>query len=187
MSENNQCTLCGAEEEELTPFGETMLCENCLSNETTICDHCGGRTWNEDTESDDNLTICRHCYEDFYCNCMDCHILIHVDRAYYTDDDDDYRDSPYCYQCIGRHEDSSSFIKSYNYKPSPVFYGEGVFYGVELELDEGGESSCNAEKILNIANKEDELIYCKHDGSFNDGFEIVTHPMSLVYHQNNMP
>lgn len=30
-------------------------------------------------------------------------------------------------------------------------------------------------------------IYCKHDGSLEDGFEIVTHPMTLDYHTNEMP
>jgi len=29
--------------------------------------------------------------------------------------------------------------------------------------------------------------YCKHDGSLNDGFEIVTHPMTLDYHLHRMP
>lgn len=30
-------------------------------------------------------------------------------------------------------------------------------------------------------------IYIKHDGSLNDGMEIVTHPMTLDYHLNEMP
>ena len=30
-------------------------------------------------------------------------------------------------------------------------------------------------------------MYIKHDGSIDEGFEIVTHPMSLDYHKNNMP
>ena len=38
-----------------------------------------------------------------------------------------------------------------------------------------------------MANGDRELVYCKHDGSLNDGFEIVTHPMALEFHQKNMP
>ena len=38
-----------------------------------------------------------------------------------------------------------------------------------------------------LDNSGRELIYCKHDGSLNDGFEIVTHPMTLDFHKNNMP
>ena len=31
------------------------------------------------------------------------------------------------------------------------------------------------------------MIYCKHDGSLDEGFEIVTHPMALEFHQKEMP
>ena len=32
-----------------------------------------------------------------------------------------------------------------------------------------------------------ERLYCKHDGSLSNGFELVAHPMSLEYHQEEMP
>ena len=38
-----------------------------------------------------------------------------------------------------------------------------------------------------VGNRSDEHIYCKHDGSLQDGFEIVTHPMTLEYHMAIMP
>ena len=70
----------------------------------------------------------------------------------------------------------------YGYKPEVIFYGQGDrFFGVELEIDGGGEYTDNAESILSIANWEQNLIYCKHDGSLDEGFEIVTHPMSLDF------
>jgi hypothetical protein len=59
--------------------------------------------------------------------------------------------------------------------------------GVELEVDCGGESSKSAIELCDIANADNERIYIKHDGSLTEGFEIVTHPMSLDYHRNNMP
>ena len=59
--------------------------------------------------------------------------------------------------------------------------------GIELEIDEGGESDNQARKLLEIANGESGRIYCKHDGSLNDGFEIVSHPMTLDFHMNQMP
>ena len=61
-----------------------------------------------------------------------------------------------------------------------------MFYGVELEIDKGGEEESNAQILLDIANTNGQKLYCKHDGSINDGFEIVSHPMSLDYHINNM-
>jgi hypothetical protein len=62
-----------------------------------------------------------------------------------------------------------------------------MFMGVELEIDKGGECIENAESLIDIANQDNEHIYCKHDGSIEDGFEIVSHPMTLDYHLEEMP
>ena len=62
-----------------------------------------------------------------------------------------------------------------------------MYLGVELEIDRGGEESSNAERILEIANYDATHMYMKHDGSIEDGFEMVTHPISLDYHQTKMP
>ena len=45
----------------------------------------------------------------------------------------------------------------------------------------------NAEKLLNIANANAENLYIKTDGSLDEGLELVTHPMTLEYHLNEMP
>lgn len=59
---------------------------------------------------------------------------------------------------------------------------------MELEIDGGGEDAHNATQLLNLANNTFESrIYCKHDSSLHDGFEIVTHPMTLDYHLRQMP
>jgi hypothetical protein len=82
----------------------------------------------------------------------------------------------------------NSSIHEYNYKPEPIFYGDSKrYFGVELEIDEGGKNSDNADTLLGIGNRVAEHIYIKFDGSLNDGMEIVTHPMSLKYHKDKMP
>ena len=58
--------------------------------------------------------------------------------------------------------------------------------GVELEVDGGGEIGEHAKEIMSLVNMEDDHLYCKHDGSLNEGFEIVSHPMTLDYHMNEM-
>lgn len=79
-------------------------------------------------------------------------------------------------------------IKSYNYKPETKFYGGGnLFYGIELEIDKGGEFDENAQRILDVGNSDGEKIYCKHDGSIEDGFEIVSHAATIDYHLNHFP
>jgi hypothetical protein len=61
-----------------------------------------------------------------------------------------------------------------------------MYLGVELEIDNGGECHENAELLLDIMNERNEHIYCKHDGSIADGFEIVSHPCTLGYHMHEM-
>ncbi|MHC1695860.1 MAG: amidoligase family protein [Eubacteriales bacterium] len=58
--------------------------------------------------------------------------------------------------------------------------------GIELEVDGGGHDSQNAQELLNIGNKYEEHIYIKHDGSLDDGFEIVSHPATPGYHLKHM-
>ena len=67
--------------------------------------------------------------------CSECGRIIHREDAYYEDGDDE----PMCYRC---YEDSQEhgYIEDYFYKPKPIFYGKGKrFFGVELEVDNGGE------------------------------------------------
>ena len=95
--------------------------------------------------------------------------------AYYEPSDSD-EDSPLCVDCYHLHMRGG--IHDYYYKPAPIFYGNGPrFFGVELEIDGAGEDSDNARELLNVGNPYDlEHIYCKHDGSPEDGIEIVSHP-----------
>ena len=115
--------------------------------------------------------------------CSSCLGMETMTCAHYNDDDDD----PYCDDCY--HQQSGCAIEHYGYKPTPIFYGDGPrFFGVELEIDGAGERDSSAERLLDIANGNGlEQLYCKHDGSLDDGFELVTHPMTLEYHQSEMP
>lgn len=180
------CVCCGCTLEndyDVYYVGNEALCEDCYDTESRACDCCGERIWNDDDEGDDNIILCSHCRENHYSECHECGRLIYDEDVYYESDDSDY---PYCRSCFENIKDK--MIHSYSYKPEPIFYGEdSMFLGVELEIDKGGESDRNAEKIYNAANYHKEHIYIKHDGSIDDGMEIVTHPMTLYYHKNNMP
>lgn len=183
MNEKITCSICGAHlaEGDYNYFDGQILCDDCIENHTTVCACCSERIWNDHAEGDAYITLCYRCYENHYTTCEDCGRLIHYDDANY----DDENDLPYCNTCYAKLSDRS--IRSYNYKPDPIFYGSGDFFmGVELEIDGGGEINDNAKSILNIANVDKERIYCKHDGSLSEGFEIVSHPMTLDYHLHEM-
>ena len=183
MNEKTICSVCGATltDESAVEFDGKIFCDECLRKKTITCDCCGKRIYRDEVQGDEFTALCDDCYEYSYTHCENCGTLIHNDNANYEDDSD----YPYCAECFEKLQENA--IKSYNYKPEPIFYGSGnLFMGVELEIDKGGEDNDNAEVLLNVANRHKEHIYCKHDGSINNGFEMVSHPMSLEYHTNEM-
>lgn len=182
------CEICGRaySSGQRQIFGDQELCSDCFQQETLLCSVCGARIWADENAGSDGTPLCQRCYEREYTNCIRCGALLHNDSAYYSRDDED-DEEPLCYDCYARNVRQSA-IQDYSYKPEPIFYGNGRRYlGVELEIDGAGESSGNAKTILSLANARKELIYCKHDGSLDEGFEIVTHPMTLEFHQKEMP
>lgn len=161
-----------------------MLCSSCYDDEVVVCSDCGESLWRDDNAGDSEHPLCQRCYDYHYTNCTRCGCLIHNDDAYYDEEESD--EYPYCSNCYSNRE--SGIINSYSYKPEPIFYGDGPrYYGVELEIDYAGKISSNAKELLNIANADQNLLYIKSDGSLDDGMELVTHPMSAEFHQNNMP
>lgn len=182
------CAVCGGEYamDQRQEFDGQDLCPDCLSQETTTCSVCGARVWRDDNAGDEQTPLCTSCYERLYTNCVRCGALIRQDRTLYDWNDQD-EEEPLCRHCYSRTARTRA-IQDYYYKPDPIFYGEGGrYFGVELEIDGAGEYGGNAQEILNLANARDETVYCKHDGSLDEGFEIVTHPMTLTYHQAEMP
>ena len=180
------CTHCNQPrpQTELVEIDGEYLCPDCLEAETLVCARCGDRIWQDNNAGDEQTPLCQRCYDRFYTSCESCGRVILQGDAYFEDEDDT---DPFCWECYCRAQQNKQ-IHEYSYKPAPIFYGEGErYFGVELELDHGGEDSGNACAIMGRANLDRELIYCKHDGSLDSGFEIVTHPMTLDFHQTAMP
>lgn len=186
MTERNTCCRCG-QTITGTPvmMDDDLLCERCAEEETILCSRCGERIYRDDNAGDENIPLCQHCYEDHYYSCDCCGRTILQSDAYYdsNDDNDEY---PLCYTC---YSSRGKAIQDYYFKPEPLFRGDGPrYFGVELEIDGAGEDGESACEIMEIANSNGlENLYCKHDGSLDDGFEMVTHPMTLDYHRNEMP
>ena len=173
MKETRICANCDAEHplDEMFRVGSEWLCESCADELTVVCDACGERIYSEDAVEDSNYTLCESCFDEDYVRCADCDRILRRDRVYWDDDD------AYC-----------SVIHEYSYTPDLVFHGKGLrHFGVELEIDDGGTVNSNAQKLLDIANKDAENLYIKTDGSLDEGLELVTHPMTLEYQLNEMP
>ena len=169
----------------LANFSDQELCQTCAEEQTIICSHCGRRIWRTESTGNEETPLCRPCYERHYVTCVRCGNPVYIRDAMYESGDTENA-YPYCPACYPQR---GTGIHEYDYKPSPVFFGEGTrFFGVELEIDEGGALEHNARRILNAGNAGGfDHIYCKIDGSLDDGIEIVSHPMTLDYHMNVMP
>ena len=189
MNEIYECANCGCtieNEEELYEVEDEIICEDCFNDETFTCSHCGERYFYRNSVSDENTAICQNCYDNYYRRCERCGCIIHDDNVYW---DGDY---PYCSDCHDE-EEQCRHIHDYGYKPVPIFYrcsneDENIrCYGVELEIDRGGKDDDNADTLESIANREEEILYIKSDGSLDEGMELVSHPCSLYYHKYDFP
>jgi hypothetical protein len=154
---------------QVTGFGYYQACESCVENSPT-CEDCGNQSLNGidiDFYQDEQVFLCESC--------------LHTRR--------ECEDYPY-----------SRNIHGYSFKPDANFHttdGEivgarGVVrryadslkleivptFGIELETECVGNSSFLADEWRGRSDDENDF-YLKHDGSLNDGIEVVTHPRTL--------
>jgi hypothetical protein len=82
--------------------------------------------------------------------------------------------------------DGSRLIHDYSYRPDAIFHStnkdERLFFGIEIEVEAKDDLRASAEYAHQLESMD--LAYLKHDGSLNNGFEIVTHPMSHDFFKN---
>ena len=148
----------------ITHYGR-RICNACRQN-YSYCANCEDLFPDDELDSDE---LCADCQSRGMQRCRECGCWF---------DEDDLDADGYCEDC--RPDD---FIHEYSYKPEPEFFGDAEndkYMGVELEIGKGGYSNVNAEVIM--AGKSE--LYAKEDGSVDQGFELVTHPMSIDYHLN---
>ncbi len=165
--------------------GEDMFCESCADELTSVCDECGERfyTNSENDRSDDMRNLCRRCFNRSFTTCERCGRVIRREDAHYSAS----FDQDLCAACYD-YANTQEFIHEYGYKPEPEFHGKGPrFFGVELEIDGGGMDANVAKMLLDIANRNEDNLYIKRDGSLECGMELVTHPMTIDYHMERMP
>lgn len=174
------CSHCGEiiEDNDYGLVDDEIVCQKCIDDHTVTCEHCGRIIRDSNDFGNEDMSLCRSCYENHYTHCAECNCLIYRDDAYEYDGD------LFCYECY-REVRENSIIHDYNYKPSPIFYGDSDrYFGIELEIDKGGKEDDYAGEILDIANENGDYIYIKSDGSLDDGMELVSHPMTLDFHKN---
>lgn len=120
--------------------------------------------------------VCEECRDNDYGRCDNCGDIFPADELHY----DEAGDADYCEAC---YSECKSAIHGYGYKPCAIFHGDEAtdgqpFLGMELEID-GGDDARETSRALHAIDPSEQLFYLKHDGSLDDGIEIVTHPHTL--------
>lgn len=216
----DQCHVCGATTylssavccDDSENGTELIHCESEMCA-WRVCDNCEKGSHNIDDFSftDDDKMLCASCRALAYIDCASCALAIRHDaHSYYEDQlgnyycqdcyfnlyyycqnceeetlNSDYNNG-FCPDCV-RNQD----VHDYGYKPEPIFHGHGnVFMGVELEVDELQNNTCNIELLveeLTEIYQNETLFYLKNDSTLRNGVEIVTHPATLQAHNKLMP
>ena len=151
------------------------VCDNCLRNYHK-CECCGDYfTSSHGDDTYDENWVCYHCAEYYYSACSDCGNYVHYE------DSEDIGDYTYCPNCAGNHSSSiydyhcfNSFSKLET-KEEPA---TEEYFGFELEVS---GDRYYADEFSNIV----EDVVLMNDSSIeDDGFEIVTQPMTRNYFYN---
>ena len=100
-------------------------------------------------------------------------------------DDDDYDEDGYDEDGYSEGTPNYNVINEHDLKPTPIFYQtkndveNPLYMGFELEVDKGGYSYKVASDVCKMLENK---VYCKSDGSLNDGLEIVSYPATMNFH-----
>lgn len=158
-------------------------CDDCYCDRFMSCDDCGNTMRRDDSQTVNGRTggerdVCESCRRGTYSFCVNCDEFVH---------DSNYAGNDLCYSCSDDEDDDDEdeeeqIIKGYSHKPRPIFFKisdtDNVFLGIELEV-ERGDSSTRHDDMAHMI--DHDFLYFKTDGSLDNGFEIVTHPMTISY------
>ncbi len=171
-------------------------CYSCRDSDAVQCEDCGDWVSDNFAMLDGNgNNICHCCLEQDYIQCEDCH------NWYRSEDMAEYEDGWLCEYCAANRR---RVIYGYHdYANNWQFYSHlserlkrlmseyevrqnYLHMGIELEIDRGGENSDNAIAIttaIGFPANESDMLICSHDGSLDNGFEIISNPATLEFHK----
>jgi hypothetical protein len=176
----------------LEPHYGNEMCPIC--NLLHKCEICGGEKPDNDYRISGvgtRLYICRYCREQLSC-CANCATLYAVKKLNIKQGVLKRCYCQYCWPdlslgyysfkptrgivCYPNHVDFDSEIREMDYK--------GLLFGIELETELRIYSSRN--NIAQTIQDQTPYFYCVHDGSLDNGIEIISVPMSYTWIQKNL-
>lgn len=86
---------------------DVYLCPECAENNTTVCEDCGERHYNDDMYIDyKGRNICGYCKSNHYVTCANCEDYVHEEDAIYDIDTELY----YCPECAPTRREERSDV-----------------------------------------------------------------------------
>ena len=154
------------------------MCQSCYDDNVHICaDDSRHGEVNEDYCNSNDEYICESCSEN-YSRCESCDDIYHNDDMYYDDDGN------YCTSCHDERKPDNG-INDYHTAKNKGYRERGkkgsMFIGFELEVESKDNDKGEMVQALQRIDKEELLTY-ENDGSLNDGFEIISQPISKAYY-----
>lgn len=190
------------------------VCNGCIKkNNWKICPHCHNVVSRLYKVQDDGkeISVCVDCRRESYDHCSDCGKYYPKDTLTIVDGKkvcatclSDTTKYGHCKNCgkyfmvsgengqLGMCEECYHIFSSYHgnilsyhapYRLPWLGKDNECHYGVEMEMDGAGESNTNSRKIHEIFEKKVTLM---HDGSLDNGFEIISPPATYKAHMENM-
>ena len=158
---------------------EIGVCVDCRRDFYEHCFGCGKYYPKETLTEVDGKMVCNTCLSDTtkYGHCKNCgnYYLVSGDNGALG----------MCGACYHIFSSYHGDILSYHVPYRLPWLGKDneCHYGVEMEMDRGGERDIFSKKIHDIFEKKVVLM---HDGSLDDGFEIISPPATFNAHMQNL-
>ena len=164
--------------------GGTFCGEDCAEDSGYHkCCICGEWHYDAQMVHSRHAYMCRNCFtEEGFAICDDCgNFVLHVEEG---------NCGWYCDECISYHQKPSRHLRGYHDNPAILFNGYNIdgeeditYFGLEIETD-CGDNVRDYVNDLYEASEGETLFYMEHDGSLNNGVEIITQPMDWDHLQS---
>lgn len=194
------CYNCGEEvnEENTTLVDNEHICNNCLDNDYFMCEDCLEYYHNDNLTVVGDRYVCRHCLDN-YSYCENCDTYVDSDTMCET------RGGDYvCDNCYSSYEEEYRSQAIYDYHEYRDWEKREIIpnnnnnnnniqdivenidtsltFGFELEVEQ--HENCIVSRndmALQVKEITENDTICSYDGSLNNGFEIVSHPLTYNY------
>ena len=152
-----------------------VCCSCSSSDEFVVCNDCGAMYFRDDCYEVEGDYYCSGCFEDSdnVVQCADCGRYIYGDNAHYR------HGEPYCSDCCNYDDIIRSYHDNPEIKYFPATKNGTKFkgFGIELEIDARNYPDVEDEDLAaSLKELFDGHAYFMHDGSLDNGFEIITFP-----------